>query len=239
MSFKNWLESNEDLKSWVAGSSIQQLVYHGTNKPIFDNFSYQKSQRFVLFSAFDVESKGFFFSESPHDALEYGKNIAACYVNMKNPLIDPRRESHLGIDRLSYQKELHLLKVLGPLIQRDEKYGPYFDLGVRRVWVQNRNYEFAHQWIYEALGNDGIDWDCLDNPEVIKRMVSLGYDGTFVQEPESHLGRSIFVPSSNQIKIVNWVNKPQPHWQDKDDYFVRKDKSGLSQLHSPLFKLSH
>lgn len=74
--------------------------------------------------------------------------------------------------------------------------------------------------------------DCLDNPQVVQRMVALGYDGTFVAEPESHIGRSIFVPSSDQIKIDLWTKGFQEEWGDKDDYYTRK-KDGLNHFYGP------
>jgi hypothetical protein len=223
-------DPSEDIQSWLAGSTIKNMVYHGTRKK-FDQFSYQKSKRFVLFSEFDVESKGFFFAESPHDAVEFGPNVAACYVRMTNPLLDPRRDKHLGIDRLPYEKEWHLRKILGPMIGREGRE-LFMDLGVRRVYLRKRTYEFPNQWVYEAIGPDGLDWDCLDNPGVVQKMVALGYDGTFVSEPESHIGRSIFVPSSDQIKIDTWSSGVQRSWGKKDDYFTKKQE-GLNQFHAP------
>lgn len=212
------------------GSTVQTPVYHGTDKK-FDEFSYQKSKRFVLFSEFEVETRGFFFSESPHDALEYGRNIVECYINLQNPLLDPRRDRHLGIDRLPYKREMDLLKILGAAVGRDQ-HGPYIDLGVQRHWINPKRDEFAHQWIYNAVGTDGLDWDVIDNPNVIQRMRALGYDGTFVQEPESSLGRSIVVFSPDQVRMVRWVNGPQREWGQKDDYEIRKNTEGAGMLHA-------
>lgn len=224
MSFRDFLENAEN------GSVIPQIVYHGTDKRPFEQFTYQKGIRRVLFSQFEVESKGFFFSESPMDALEYGNNVAACYINVKNLFVDPRRDKNLAIDR-TYEKEPHLLKILGPMIEKNE-HGFFFDLGVRRVYIKkNDRYNFQREWIYEAMGPEGLDWDILDNPECVKRMVALGYDGTYVEERESHLGRSIFVPSASQVKIVRWMNQ-QPHWGAKDDYYTKK-QAGLSQAYGP------
>ena len=240
MNFNNFINLFEQEQNpppgWLSQSSVKALVYHGTDKPVFNQFQYQKSTRAILFSTFEVEAKGFFFAENPHDALIYGKNVAACYVNLKNPLVDPRRDRHLGIDGFDRQKEMHILKILGPLVQRDPKHGPFIDIGVRRVWLQNRNHSFAHEWIYEVIGNDGVDWDILDNPQVIDRMKKLGYDGTFVQEPESHLGRSIFVVSPDQIFVSRWlknVRETPQEWGDKDDWYTRKI-DGKAQLFSPM-----
>ena len=162
--------------------------------------------------------------------------MVACYINLRNPLVDPRRDKHLGIDGFDRQKEMHILKILGPLVERDPKYGPFIDIGVRRVWLHNRNLSFAHAWIYEVIGNNGVDWDILDNPQVVERMKKLGYDGTFVQEPESHLGRSIFVVSPDQIFVSQWlknIRETPPEWGEKDDWYTKKI-DGKAQLFSPM-----
>lgn len=230
MNFKNWLENDEVVQPFP-GSTVPYLVYHGTNKRPFGQFTFQKSQRFVLFASFDVEAKGFFFSESPHDAVEFGSNVVACYINMKKPLLDPRRDKHLAIDRLTYQQEIDLQKILAPMIQKDDG-GHYMDIGVGRHYIQNRYREFGRQWIYDAISNDGLVWDALDNPGVVERMLKLGYDGTFVAEPDTHLGRSIFIPSPDQVRMVKWVSGVQDSWGDKDDYYTSK-KDGYSQFYSP------
>lgn len=233
--FLNLFEQQIPPPSWLSQSTVKTLVYHGTDKPVFNQFQYQKSTRSILFTLFDVESKGFFFSENPHDALIYGKNIASCYINLKNPLVDPRRDKHLGIDGFDRAKEMHILKILGPLVERDPKYGPFIDIGVRRVWLNSNHYNFAHEWIYEVIGNNGVDWDILDNPQVVERMKKLGYDGTFVQESESHLGRSIFVMAPEQIAIAGWlrnVRDTPEEWGNKDDYYTRKI-DGKAQLFTP------
>lgn len=233
MQFKKWIENTENIGPFP-GSTVQQIVYHGTDKPKFDQFSYQKSKRFILFSEFDVEAKGFFFSESPHDALGFGKNVVACYLNLKNPLIDPRHDKNLGRDRLPYQKEIHLQKILSPMIEKDQ-YGYYIELGVGKFYLKNKYREFGHQWIYDAIGSNGLSWDALDNPGVIQKMSQLGYDGTFVEESETYTGRSIFVIKPEQIKMINWFNNPQPSWGEKDQYGT-KMKDGFSHFyHEPEF----
>jgi len=231
MNFKNWLEGNEVVQPFP-GSTVPYLVYHGTNKRPFDQFTVQKSQRFVLFASFDVETHGFFFSENPHDAVEFGKNVVACYINMRKPLLDPRRDKHLGIDRLSYQQEIDLQKVLAPMIEKGD-HGHYMDIGVGRHYIQTRHRQYGREWIYDAISNDGLAWDVLDKAGVVQRMLKLGYDGTYVAEPETHLGRSIFIPSADQVRMVKWVSGVQDSWGEKDDYYTRKS-DGLSQFYGPV-----
>jgi hypothetical protein len=230
MQFKRWVESDDNIQTWLGRSVIRSIVYHGTNKK-FNKFSYQKSKRYVLWSEFDVEAKGFFFAENPHDALTFGSNVAACYVKMTNPLLDPRRDKHLGVDKLDNAKEMHLLKILGPMIQREDG-NPYIDIGVRRVYIKSHRYQHPQEWIYEVVSGDGLNWDCLDNPGVISRMQSLGYDGTFVAEPESWIGRSIFVISPDQVKIDLWTSGLQSHWGSIDDYGTKKT-DGLNNFYGP------
>ncbi len=144
---------------------------------------------------------------------------------MTNPLLDPRRDKHLAIDRLPLEKEMHLVKILGPLIEKNEK-GHFMDIGIRRHYLNPQKYDFPHQWIYEAIGNYGLDWDTIDNPEVVQRMKNLGYDGTFVYDPETYLGRTIFVTSPDQVRIDTWTDTRRgglnPAWGHQDDWYTRK-----------------
>lgn len=230
MNFRNWLE-NSEVPQPFPGSTVPYLVYHGTNKRPFSQFSYQKSQRFVLFSSFDVEARGFFFSESPYDAIEFGNNVVACYINLSNPLLDPRRDKKLGRNRLSYQQEIDLQKILAPMIKKDER-GHYIDIGVRQIYIKHIHREFGRQWIYDAINDGGLAWDALDHPGVVERMLKLGYDGTFVSEPDAYLGRSIFIPSPDQVRMVKWVTGVQDSWGDKDDYYI-SNEDGYGKLQSP------
>lgn len=228
--FKQFLESQDSIQPFPE-STVQHLVYHGTNKKPFSQFSYQKSKRFVLFAEFDVETHGFFFSESPHDAAQFGNNIIACYINLKNPLLDPRRDKHLGINPLPYDKEIDMMKILAPMIEKDEK-GHYIDYMINKRYLQTSRRENTRQWIYDAIDREGIVWDALDNPKVIQKMKQLGYDGTFVAEPDTNLGRSIFIPDPNQVRMVEWLKSDSESWGTPEDYYT-KTKNGLSQLFSP------
>jgi hypothetical protein len=226
LNFTKWLENSEIVKPFET-STVPYIVYHGTNKDPFQKFQYQKSSRFVLFSQFDVQTKGFFFSESPHDALDFGKNVLACYINLKKPLLDPRRDKYLGVDRLPYEKEIDLMKILSPMIQKGEK-GHYIDYMIKRSNIQNR--EHPRQWIYDAISDGGIVWDALDNIGVVDKMQKLGYDGTFVSEPDTKLGRSIFIPNPDQVRMIQWYKEPQSKWKSSDDYGINR-KSGIETLY--------
>jgi hypothetical protein len=184
-------------------SVIRQPVYHGTEK-LFKTFEYQKSQRFVMFAQFDVEARGFFFSESEEDARSFGNNVAVCFVNMARPLIDPRQRSTISDVGLSDRQEIDMMKILAPLIKRDEK-GHYIDYMITRNYLQHERRPTERDWIYDAIDSGGLVWDVLDEPGVVHKMTALGYDGTFVHEPDTSQGRSIFITFSDQVQIIDWV----------------------------------
>lgn len=239
-SFVDWLEWQDEedfeseynpplvsaeIKSWLENSVVQNPVFHGTDKK-FDQFKFTASKRYVLFSTFDVTSHGFFFTEDYKVAKKHGNNIVTAYVKMTNPLLDPRRDKHLGVDRLNVKKEAQIAFILRHMIKRHPEYGQYGEVGTSTFPVYARgkgnlknvqgnlpSYHFSYDWIYNLIGSGGLHFDTLDNPQVVSSMKKLGYDGTFVDESTSSngagiahpLGRSIFVQDASQIKIVEWT----------------------------------
>ena len=180
-----------------ASSTVKEPVYHGTNAN-FDKFETGvEGSRFILFSEFKVKSQGLFFSESIEDAKHYGKKIIECYVSLKNPLVDPRRDKHLAVDRLPPKKEKDLITIFEPLAE-DEGGARYIDMMIHRINIKPDD----NDWIYELIDSGGVHWDVMDDPGVIQRMKKLGYDGTFVHEPDDKSGRSIFVFSPDQVQII-------------------------------------
>jgi hypothetical protein len=203
MYFRNYVEQQEqNIAAWLGSSTVKQPVYHGTNAR-FQEFKKMPAKRGVLFTMFDVQAQGFFFSESKEDAKRYGTNIITAYVRLTKPLLDPRRDGRLGIDKLSEEQEVHLAYILRQLIQKDPHYGKYIDQWVSRVYVPG---DFAikgnYEWIYHFIGSGGLIWDVLDEPTVNANMKKFGYDGTFVHEPDDEIGRSIYVMSPDQVLIV-------------------------------------
>jgi hypothetical protein len=245
MRFKTWVENQDqaELMSWLQGSVLVEngqpmVLYHGTNSNPFKQFEFRKGYRGVLFSQFEVTAHGIFLSESYTEALTYGRNVVACHARMLNPLVGPRRDKHLGVDRLPLKREMDILKILGPMVEKQQvqrpnpgamgthqAYAHFIDLGVHRHYITPQKYNYPHEWIYAAISSGGIDWDALDNPQVVTRMKSLGYDGTFVSEREGDMGRSVFLVSPDQVRIIDWNNKtrdpnyePEPSWDDDDDF---------------------
>jgi hypothetical protein len=217
-------------KSWFGNSTLMlngkpQILFHGTSARPFNKFEFKTGKRFVLFSEFDVEAKGFFFTEHPAHAREYGPNVVACYVRLLRPFVDPRTEKALGVDRLTGRKEVQLGKIVAKMIEED-KYGKFIDIGVRRYYLNPQKDEFPLQWAYHGLDREGLNWDILDNPQCVKKLVELGYDGSWVAEPNDPSGRSVFVVSPDQIRLAEW-NKfdkwiDQHPLDDEDD--VKKYK---------------
>ena len=109
MNFRLWTEEKDqaEIDAFLGNSVIRTPVYHGTNNK-FSKFEKRATQRFVLFSAFDVKAQGFFFSEDKETALTFGRNLITDYVRMTRPLLDRKEAKNLGIDRFPLQKEAHV-----------------------------------------------------------------------------------------------------------------------------------
>lgn len=184
----NWLQK---VCSPVLTDEIGQprTFYHGTDER-FEDFEVRPGKRYVLFNEFPVETQGHYFSESLEDAAQYGRNVMRRHLNVDKILLDPEEFPHMSVDRLPAYLEEELRYILAPLIEESEEYGKFIDVGVSRYYLTDND------WIYNVVHSNGLDWDVLDNPEVVERMKELGYDATYVQEDD---GRSIFVVDSKQI----------------------------------------
>lgn len=185
----NWLQK---LCSPILTDETGQprTFYHGTDEK-FDQFKKRPGKRYVLFSDFDVESPGHFFAEEEEVAQEYGRNVMKRQLNVEKILLDPRKYKHMSVDDFPPELEEELRYILAPMIEEDEYYGKFMDIGVSRYYIKD------DYWIYNAIESEGLNWDVLDNPEVVNRMKELGYDATYVGEDEGR--RSIFVLDNKQI----------------------------------------
>ncbi len=216
-----------------SNSLIKEPVYHGTSGK-FDKFKTGvETSRAVLFAEFKVKSQGIFFSSSFEDAKSYGKNVVKCWVNLTNPLFNPNsdkagqpgRETY---HRFSKEKEQDFVKIFSPLAHETDIDGekvPVIDkmlgqIEVRDVRFSSRSEETYPEWIYELLGDGGIIWDVMDDEGVVQRMKALGYDGTFVNEPNDHSGSSVFVVSPEQIKIIEWGDNDLEESQQESKGFT-------------------
>jgi hypothetical protein len=59
-------------------------VYHGTDED-FNQFENRGGKVQVLFSTFDVQRHGFFFSPDYQVAETFGKNVIVAYLSLRNP----------------------------------------------------------------------------------------------------------------------------------------------------------
>ena len=211
--FANWLESTPD--PWLAGSTLlnpdgtPMMLFHGTSARPFKQFEFRKGKRFVLFSEFEADARGFFFTEHPAYAREYGPNVVACHVRMTRPFVDPRVDKHLGVDRLPRDKEVQLAKLVAPMIERDPGGNPFIDIGVRRHYLTPQRDYHTLQWAYYGLDRGGLVWDVLDSPGSVERLARMGYDGSWVSEPHDATGRSVFVLKPDQVRMIGWNNFDQ------------------------------
>lgn len=166
-----------------------RTFYHGTDEE-FDQFEHHPGKRYVLFSDFDVNTPGHFFSEEVETAQDFGRNVMERQLDVDRLLLDPTEYPHMSVDRFPPELEKELQYILAPMIREDG----WLEVGVRATKV----YPDDEEWIYNVVGNDGLMWDALDNPEVVARMKERGYDGTYVDEGEYNK-RSIFVLENKQI----------------------------------------
>lgn len=203
------LEQTQQFKNWFKSSKVVNaegkplVVYHGTNAD-FSTFQIeQPSTRQILFSERTVSSQGHFFSPSLEDAQSYGKKVIPVYLSIQNPLTNPA-EANVS-SRMSKQERAGHLKlwedveyILEPVIyERDGSKWIDMDGGVSALKVDS-----AGEWISKALQGNMVEWDWLDNPDVVKRMHERGYDGAKVTERNDASGESWFVLNSNQIKAA-------------------------------------
>lgn len=194
-------ESQEE-KNPFPSSTVKDPVYHGA-KASFKEFEKRPSKRYLLFNEFHVVPQGFFFAEDEETARDYANGwIVKCFVDLKNPLLDPRKHKHLGVDRLPKNLEEDLVAIFSEAAE-DKEGEKVIHTMLSDVYITE-----DPTWIYHLVGSGGVIWDVLDEPKVVQKMQSLGYDGTFVDEPNhKNNDRSIFVISEKQIKIVKWIRE--------------------------------
>lgn len=193
---------------------MKLLGYHGTSA-MFKKFEKKGGIRQILFSSFEVPSTGFFFSDNFEDAQSFGPNVIVAELTLRHPLAFPDHDEHAKFWKNEFEYffgqdvdsdfdtawQYDLDYIFAPLIQHDgDKY--VVDLGAGRYYVDPGNVD----WSEFAILNGGVEWNVLDNPEVVARMQDRGYDGTVVYEPATYSGYSYFVIDESQIKILEVVS---------------------------------
>lgn len=144
-----------------------KVVYHGTDEALTVFDKEKSNNRYVW-------GKGLYFSKSKGVASDYGKNLYAAYLSVKNPYIN--RKSSLGT--ADYIKD------------------KYF----KDMWTGN-NRQLGIEYINGKLGNNPLDllqyMATENNVEVADILADYGYDGIID-------GSEIVVFESTQIKSATY-----------------------------------
>lgn len=193
-------------------SVITQPVYHGSSVK-FKEFKRTPSYRSILFSRFEVNSPAFFFTTSVKDASGFGQYVSEWRIDVRKPFINFPDSTNTGTDfDATIAKEMGY--ILSPMICKDER-GECIDIGVQRYYINDlkksseRNHDPIENWVYVAIGNEGVSWDVMDNEACVKRMQELGYDGTTVYEPDTYTGFSWAVFKPEQVKFVRFLSQDE------------------------------
>lgn len=198
---KEFIGKGASFDDWFQGSRVvddigaPHLVYHGTDSEDFDVFEMQRAtMRYTTLSTDETQSQGASFSPYREDAEQYGRNVKAFYLALHRPFPDP------GYQHTASDAHADVLEVLAPLIYQDgegEDALRYIDVdnGISRIEVDE-----AGAWVDRFFIEGMIEWAPLDNPEVVSKLKSLGYDGAKVLEEEDSAGYSWFVVDPAQIR---------------------------------------
>src|SRR5208282_2563922 len=128
-------------------------VYHGTDKR-FDKFDYRPGTRYILFKEFQVQSGGFFFTDDPEQAKEFGSNVMTCYLKMKKPFIKQEDQYNLTkkqIADLTYICEPCMSDGYSDMHGNSVKT---IELGAFAIDVDEDG-----NWMNEVVKSNGLDWN--------------------------------------------------------------------------------
>ena len=186
------------------------VVYHGSKNPNISNFEYREGTRSVLWTQIKTKANGFFFALNPQDAAKYGRYVGCYKIVCNKPLISGTE----GVDSVAPNKIADMNYIFAALLEEDDE-GNLFHEGLMHITYVNKSdlEDPSSQWFMEFVGAGGLDWECLDNAEFVKRMRERGYDGTVVYEPESDTKKAWFVVSPQQIQYLGPYKEPS-----EDDY---------------------
>lgn len=186
-----------------------KVVYHGSKKSVVTAFKHQTGKRAAFFDVKEVMSNGFFFAQNPKDASTFGPYVGAYHIDLRRPLVTGAD----GIDGIrDAKREADVRYVLGALMVKQDD-GHYVFNGMQNdIWAHPDHIDQSpgpdnrdDDWIYHFMGSGGLDWEVLDHPEAVRRMVERGYDGTAVQEPGTQDSRAWFVIRPEQITFIEQV----------------------------------
>ena len=213
--------SNEQLNLFNMEEPKRLRGYHGTNKD-FNEFDYRPGVRRILFNEWETTPMGFFFTEDLDTAKEYGKKVKEAYLDLQKPFIEPNMRFVLDDRKIN-----DLKYVLEPMVGEDDN-GRFIEIGVQKYYIENRKLENEDDWVYYAVGSGGLAWDVLDSPKCAARIKMLGYDGTYVDEPNDQNGISIFVFDRDQIEIIDQNVKDLEEDYEPDNYDPEHDDASVT-----------
>lgn len=74
---------NETSKNPFLNSTVQEIVYHGTN----GKFKQFNPNKMGTHTDDGVYGKGFYFTDDANQTYKYGRNQLKCFINIENPLV--------------------------------------------------------------------------------------------------------------------------------------------------------
>lgn len=195
-------EASKLARAREMGFDTDNVWYHGTHAKPFDEFKTgQPAKRWMSFIERDVNSQGPFLSPDKTDAGSYGPNVGEYFTRAEKPLIPPtdipvstRDKASMEASKKAWDDFMHIMEPAS-----------YVENGVRYIdtdgGVSRMPFDAA-DWAHY------IDWNWLDNPEVVARMKALGYDSAHVAEPNDRSGRSLFVNDTSKIRSTKAAFDP-------------------------------
>lgn len=232
---------------WFGQSKIKnsdgspKVMYHGTDHDVKEFEVGRPTTRGLMLSSIPVKTQGNFFGHSEEQSAKYGRKVLPVHIKMENPLLHPDIDAPhghgIGVDKLHPEKEKHIADMLlagaekgenGNKIIRGLMNDTHVTPAQQKLVPDHDEDEVDHSWIYNHIKHGGLDWEVLDNPKIVHRMIQLGYDGTYVHEPHDEEGSSLFVPHTHQIKHVE-AEKFDP--SDKNIYKSDLTKGAMKRIY--------
>lgn len=187
----------QEIKAWAGNAEIIR-GFHGTNKN-FSEFRPQPALRNTEGGVEEVVSPAFFFSTDKSTAKMFARDKVRIAKEIKGETGGRARvkEYHLKLEKpLDFRVTPEVMGQLhseGSSFQNWDGVNPY-----------------ASSLIEEIAGYPAQDWNsvqaALDDPDVVSKLIDLGYDSAKLREPDG--GESIAVFSAAQIKPVNKQKTP-------------------------------
>ena len=200
--------STPEFKAWFGNSKVVDeageplVVYHGTDKD-FDAFKKTKGVHRVLFSTFEVDREGFYFTPDSEVANSFGENVIPSYLSIQNPA-DIFSES-TATSRASWEK------IRGDLIGR----------GFNERWLDKTDSwemfdEEDGKEFVDALRSMGYDGAIIEEPSVEgereQGISYIAFDPTQIKSATGNKGS--FDPDDPRINYSKWNESDHPRDDD-------------------------